>query len=143
MYFLSTYSMHFLFVCLFVLLGPHPWHMEVPRVGVKLELQSPAYTTATATPDPSCICDLHHSSREHRILNPLSEARIEPVSSWILARFLSAAPRRELPVCVFSECIQCAGAFHILSHLFLQQTYQVGGALLLWQMKKPRLREVK
>ena len=25
--------------------------MELPRLGVKLELQLPAYTTATATPD--------------------------------------------------------------------------------------------
>ena len=25
--------------------------------------------------DPSCICDLHHSSRQHRILNPPIEAR--------------------------------------------------------------------
>ena len=24
---------------------------------------------------PSCICDLHHSSQKHRILNPLSKAR--------------------------------------------------------------------
>ena len=47
--------------------------MEVPRLGVKLELQLPAYTTAT--PDPSCICDLHHSLWQRRILNPLSEAR--------------------------------------------------------------------
>ena len=28
------------------------WHMEIPRLGVNLELQRPAYTTATATPDP-------------------------------------------------------------------------------------------
>ena len=49
--------------------------MEVPRLGVKLELQQPAYTTATATPDPSHICDVHQSSGEHQILNPLSEAR--------------------------------------------------------------------
>ena len=34
-----------------------------------------AYTTATATRDPSCVCDLHHSSRQCQILNPLSEAR--------------------------------------------------------------------
>ena len=29
------------FVCLFVFvfLGPHPWHMEAPRLGVELELQ--------------------------------------------------------------------------------------------------------
>ena len=49
--------------------------MEVPRLGIESELQLPAYTTATATRDPSCICDLHHSAKQHRILNPLSQAR--------------------------------------------------------------------
>ena len=49
--------------------------MEVPRLGVKSELQLPAYATATATRDPSHICDLHHSSQQRQILNPLSEAR--------------------------------------------------------------------
>ena len=64
-----------LFVCLFVL-GLHLGHMEVSRLGkVQLELQLLAYVTATATPDPSRTCDLHLSSRQHRILNPLSEAR--------------------------------------------------------------------
>ena len=48
----------------FVFLGPHPRHMKVTRLGVKLELQPQAYTTATATQDPSCICNLHHSSRQ-------------------------------------------------------------------------------
>ena len=43
--------------------------------GVELELQLPAYTTATETQDPSHIYDLHHSSRQCWILNPLSEAR--------------------------------------------------------------------
>ena len=57
----------FFFFGLFVLLGPHSWHMEVPRLG--------AYTTATATPDLSRVCDLHHSSQQHWLLNPLSEAR--------------------------------------------------------------------
>ena len=36
----------------FVFLGLHPRHMEVPRLGLKSELQLLAYTTATATPDP-------------------------------------------------------------------------------------------
>ena len=63
-----------LFFVLFFFLGPHPWHMEIPRLGVQLELQLPAYTTATATPDPTRICDLHHSSRQSWILNPLSKA---------------------------------------------------------------------
>ena len=34
-----------------------------------------AYTTATATQDTSHICDVHHSSQQHWILNLLSEAR--------------------------------------------------------------------
>ena len=50
------------FCCCF--LGPHPQHMGVPRLGVKLELQLPAYTTAPATPDLIHICDLYHSSRQ-------------------------------------------------------------------------------
>ena len=58
-----------------VFLGPHLWHMEVPRPGVKSELQLRAYATATATQDLSLICDLQHSSAQHRILNPLSKAR--------------------------------------------------------------------
>ena len=33
-----------------------------------------AYTTAT-TSNPSRICDLHHSSRQRQILDPLSEVR--------------------------------------------------------------------
>ena len=37
-----------LFFSLFFL-GPHLQHMEVPRLGLELELQLPAYTTATAT----------------------------------------------------------------------------------------------
>ena len=59
----------------FVFLGPHRWHMEVPRLGVELELQLPAYTTAAAMLDPNHICDLHHRSWQSWILNPLSEAR--------------------------------------------------------------------
>ena len=34
-----------------------------------------AYATATATPDLSHICNLHHSLRQCWLLNPLKEAR--------------------------------------------------------------------
>ena len=34
-----------------------------------------AYARATAMPDLSHVCDLHHSSWQRRTLNPLSEAR--------------------------------------------------------------------
>ena len=32
-------------------------------------------TTATATQDPSRVCNLHHSSEQHHILDPLIKAR--------------------------------------------------------------------
>ena len=58
-----------------VFLGPPPWYMEVPRLRDELELQLLAYSTATAMPELSRVCSLHHSSQELWILNPLSEAR--------------------------------------------------------------------
>ena len=71
----------------FVFLGLHTLHEEVSRLGVKSELQLPAYTTAPAMLDPSCVCDLHHSSGQHRILNSLSKprdrTRILMDTSWI------------------------------------------------------------
>ena len=61
--------------------------MEVPRLGVESELQLPAYAMDTATQDLSRICDLHRSSRQRHILNPLSEARDLThnlmVTSWV------------------------------------------------------------
>ena len=66
-------------------------HMEVPRLGVKLELKLLVYTRATTTWDLSSICDPRHSSGQHQILNPWSESRsgIESISSRILVRFLT------------------------------------------------------
>jgi len=49
-------------------LGPHSRHMEVPRLRVKSELHLLAYTTATATPNLSRVCNLHHSSQQRQIL---------------------------------------------------------------------------
>ena len=47
----------------------------VPGLRVESELQLLAYTSAITTPDPSRVFDLHHSSPQRQILNPLSEAR--------------------------------------------------------------------
>ena len=63
------------FFCLFVFLGPHPKHMDMPRLGVESELQLLAYTTAIAMPDPRHVFDLHHSSLQCEFLNPLSKTR--------------------------------------------------------------------
>ena len=49
--------------------------MEVPRLGVESELQLLASTTTRQ--DPSHICDLHHSSQQCWLLNPLNEAKYQ------------------------------------------------------------------
>ena len=69
------------FFLFLVFLRLYSRHMEGPRLGGKSELQLPGYTTATATQDPSPVCDLHHSSRQCRIFNPMSKARDQ---TWIL-----------------------------------------------------------
>ena len=63
--FFFCYLIFFFFFFFFFL--PFRASTEVPRL--------PAYATATGTPDSSCICDLHHSSRQRQIFNPQSEAR--------------------------------------------------------------------
>ena len=82
----------------FVFLGLHPWHMEVPRLGVKLELWLLAI--ATATWDLSRVCNLHHSSWQCWILNPLSRtrdwARNLMDTSWVC--YVTTEPWWELPV---------------------------------------------
>ena len=84
---LISFSFFFFFFFLsLVFLGPYPQHMEVSRLGVSSELLLPAYTAATATPDPSHVCELHHRSQQRRILNPLSEARGRTHNLMVLSR---------------------------------------------------------
>ena len=71
----TSLCLPFLSLFFFSFIGSHPRHMEVPRLGGKLEPQLPVYTTATAMPDASCICNLYCSSWQLWILNPLSRAR--------------------------------------------------------------------
>ena len=66
-----------LFFFFFCFLEPHLQNMEVLRLGVESELQLLTYTTATAMPDLSRMCKLHHSLQPYQILNPLSEPRDE------------------------------------------------------------------
>ena len=55
--------------------GLHQWHTEIPKLGVKSELQPQAYATTTAMPGLSHVCNPQHSSWQWKILKPLSEAR--------------------------------------------------------------------
>ena len=60
---------------------------KFPGQGVQSELQPLAYTIATATQHLSHVCIPYHSSRQHQILNPLSEAKgrthILMDTSWV------------------------------------------------------------
>ena len=46
--------------------------------------------------DLSHICDLHHSSQQGQILTHWARPGIEPASSWILFRFVTAESQWEL-----------------------------------------------
>ena len=61
-------------VIFFFFLWPH-LHIEVPGLGVKLELQLLAYATVSATLELSHICSLLCSLQQRQILYPLREAR--------------------------------------------------------------------
>ena len=83
--FFLSFFLVFFFLVYFFSSGLYPQYMEVPRLGVELELQPPAYTTATAMPDPSVTCTT--SQGKARSFTPLSEARDQTcnliVLSWI------------------------------------------------------------
>ena len=107
-YIQNTPSFHFLFLFLFLsfilsfflsffppslpsflfsFFVPYPWHMELHRLGIQLELQLLACATATAIRDLSHVCNLHHSSQQCRTLSPLSKARAQTCilvdTSWV------------------------------------------------------------
>ena len=73
-----------------------PAAYEGPRLGIKQELQLPAYTTAGATPD---LWRLWPIARLTTIPDPdpLSEARIELSSLWLLVGFFTTEPRLRDP----------------------------------------------
>ena len=93
--------------------------MEVPRLGVKLDLHllATATATATATPDLSCIHDLCCSLKQRQIwaasatfaaawgntrsLTHWMGPGIEPSSSGILVKFISTESQWELPILSF------------------------------------------
>ena len=72
----------------FCFLGPHPWHTEVPRLGVKSELQQCRVWAASAT-----YATAHGSAR---FLTHWARPGIEPTTSWFLVGFVSSEPWQEL-----------------------------------------------
>ena len=74
LFWVGWFFFFFFFFFLVFFLGPQVWHMEVPRLGVKLELQLLAYTRA-------------HSNAGSLTL--WARPGMEPLSSWILVKFVN------------------------------------------------------
>ena len=73
--------------------------MEVPRRGAELELQLPAYATATAVPELSRVCDVHCSLQQCWILSPTErgqELNLHPHGYYLDSK--PTEPQWELPI---------------------------------------------
>ena len=81
MHILKTFSKlpFYLFIYLFGLFAIS-WAIPTAYGGSQargpIGAEPPVYARATATRDPSLICNLHHSSQQRRILNPLSNLMV-------------------------------------------------------------------
>ena len=73
------------FIVCFSLFRAAPAAYGGSHAGIELELQLPAYTTATAMQDPSHIFDLRHSSWQR------GQGSMITATSWFLVGFVSAA----------------------------------------------------
>ena len=69
------YTVYFYCCCLFAFSRAPPEGYGGSQARGLMELYPLAYATAAAMPDPSHVCDLHHSSMQCWILTPLSRAR--------------------------------------------------------------------
>ena len=94
--------------------------MRVPRLGVDLELQLLAYTTAIAMLDLSCICGLCHSFWQCGIINLLGETRGQTCilmdTSWTLNPL--SHKRNSLYVSIL-DCLYFCSFFRVFFELVL------------------------
>ena len=91
-----TYYPFLWFLFFFFFLGPHPQHMEFPRLGLNQSY------SCWLTPQPqqrripamSVTYTIAHGNSGS--LTHWERPEIEPAASWFLVRFISAAPQWEL-----------------------------------------------
>ena len=110
--------------------------MEVPRLGVILELQLPAYAGATAMQDLSHVCNLHHTHGHTGSLTHWVRPGTEPTSSWILVGFVSTALQWDSNRMIFfisdfiTYLLQCTYIAYIFVYNFWKK-YAIGNTLNL------------
>ena len=80
------------FYSFFFFLRAAPTAFGISQARGRIRATAASLPTATAMPDPSCVCDLHHRSWQHQIFNLLSKARdqtCEHVFSWVIVGFIN------------------------------------------------------
>ena len=92
------FFLFFLFLFLFCFLGMHLWHVEIPRWGVKLEFQLPAY--ATAKKHGIWVKSVTYTTAHGNTgsLTHWTRPGIESTSSWIQAGFLTCSATMGTPI---------------------------------------------
>ena len=86
-----------LLLLLFCLFRATPETCGSPRLGVKSQLQLPAYTTATVTQDPNHVSTYTTAQGDVGSLTHWARPGIEPASSWILVRFIKSGATMGTP----------------------------------------------
>ena len=107
-FFLHQYK---LFIYLFIVfLGLHLWHMEAPRPGVESDSPRPTpHQCQIQAASGTCTT----AQGNARSSNHWARPGIEPASSWMLVRFISAEPQRELPIQLLNyKCLASYGLTH-------------------------------
>ena len=95
-------ALFFSVFCL-LFLGPHPGHMDVPGLVVKSELQLVAYAYSYSNGRIGAESVTHTTGHGNtRSLTHRARPGIEPTTSWMLVRFVSAALQWKLWQPVFS-----------------------------------------
>ena len=90
-----------------VCLRLYVWHMEVPRLGVQLELLLLAYTTAKATWDRAASRTYTAAHSNARFLTHWARPGIETTSSWILVSLLPLSHDENSRVGLFLSSLLC------------------------------------
>ena len=80
--------------------------------------------TATATGDPSFVCDLHHSSGNAGSPTHWARPGTKPESSRILIGFVSATPQRELLSSVFM--LRNYGSYTLMWNCLVMRSSKIG-----------------
>ena len=117
-FFLAVIERSFGLIVCFCFLGLHPQHVEVPRLGVDRIRAAAAclHQSHSNIGSESHVCNLHRSSWQCQILNPLRRPGIEPISAWIPVGFLTTEPQWEMRNSeVFCFFFLMEGIFHIWS----------------------------